>query len=150
MIPLFKTEHNIDFDYVNKKIFKLREYDDIVTAPMFGYANVVDYYTNCNTVPLLKEIKTKSLFISAMDDPFFGPDIIPYDEFEKNENIYIMATRGGGHVGYIESIFDSNQWYIKPICKFFNHLNDLQTGKEISFAKNNENIISIQLEEGLL
>ena len=125
IIPMFKERHGIDYEFVNKKVKKLRHYDDIVTARMFGYKDVDEYYSKCNTVPLLKKIKTKSLFISALDDPFFGPEIIPYDEFDKNENIFLLVTRSGGHVGFFESIYPAKQWFTKPSLKFFDHLNYL-------------------------
>ena len=71
----------------------------------------------------MKNVRTKTLFISALDDPFFGPEVIPHSEFENNENLYLIATSGGGHVGFLDSIFTVEQWHNKPIMKFFNYLN---------------------------
>uniref|UniRef100_A0A7S3J6T0 Uncharacterized protein n=1 Tax=Euplotes harpa TaxID=151035 RepID=A0A7S3J6T0_9SPIT len=118
---LLREVHGIDFEEV-KKIKKFREFDDKVTAIMFGYSGVIDYYTKCSVVPVLKDIKTKTLFLSAQDDPFFGPHIFPVDEFKENEDIYLVATGGGGHVGYYDSIFSKKQWLNKPAFKFIDCL----------------------------
>ena len=66
---------------------KFKNFDDRVTSRMFGYTGVFDYYKNCSVIHILKDIKVKTLFISAIDDPFFGPDIIPHKEFKENYHI---------------------------------------------------------------
>ena len=102
---------------------KFKDFDDRVTSRMFGYTGVFDYYKNCSVIHILKNIKVKTLFISAIDDPFFGPDIFPHKEFKENDHIYLVATRGGGHIGYYSSIFSSEQWHNRPAFMFFDHLN---------------------------
>lgn len=125
ILPLLKEAHGIDFEEILKSCKKFRDYDDKVTAKIFGYSGVVDYYTKCCIIPYLKQIKTKTLFISSLDDPFFGDDIIPYGEFTQNEDIYLVATRGGGHVGYYDNILSTDQWHNKPAFKFIDYLNTL-------------------------
>lgn len=125
IFPEFKTVHGMDIEEIIKNITKFKDFDDKVTARMFGYSGAVDYYTKCWVVPRMKNIKTKTLFISALDDPFFGPEVIPYDEFEKNDNIYLMATIGGGHVGFYDTVFSTDQWHNKPTMKFFDYLNTI-------------------------
>lgn len=124
ILPHLKDVHGIEHETI-KNCKKFREFDDKITARMFGYTGVLDYYNKCCTVPVLKNFKTKTLFISSQDDPFFGPDVIPYDEFKKNDNIFLMATSGGGHVGFYDSIFSKEQWHNKPALKFLDYLNTL-------------------------
>lgn len=125
ILPLLKEVHEIDFDVIQKKWKRFRDFDDLVTARMFGFSGVIDYYTKWSITPVLKNIRTKTLFISALDDPFFGPDVIPFTEFENNENIYLMATTGGGHVGFYDTIFSKEQWHNKPAYKFIDYLNTI-------------------------
>mmetsp|Transcript_11709 Transcript_11709/g.10339 ORF Transcript_11709/g.10339 Transcript_11709/m.10339 type:complete len:135 (-) Transcript_11709:39-443(-) len=123
MFPLFLKEHQLDLPELFKSVKKFKDFDDKITSRMFGYTGAIDYFTKCSVVPKLKNIRTKTLFISSLDDPFFGPEVIPDEEFEQNENIYLMATPGGGHVGFYSSIFSKKQWHNTPTFKFFNYLN---------------------------
>ena len=123
MFPQFEKEHQIDIPELIKTIKGFRDFDDKITSKVFGYTGAVDYYTKCSVIPKMKNIKTKTLFISSLDDPFFGPDVIPYEEFKKNENIYLIASPGGGHIGFYDSVLSNEQWHNKPVMKFFDYLN---------------------------
>ncbi|CAI2372181.1 unnamed protein product [Moneuplotes crassus] len=127
MYPLFLQEHNIELSSILKEIKKLRDFDDKITAKQFGYSCVMDYYQKCSIVSKMKNIKIKTLFISALDDPFFGPDVIPHSEFQKNENLYLIATSGGGHVGFHDTVLSKDQWHNKPMIKFFNYLSSSES-----------------------
>ncbi|CAI2371712.1 unnamed protein product [Moneuplotes crassus] len=122
MYPLFIQEHGLELSSLLKDIRTLKDFDDKVTAKQFGYKCVMDYYKQCSLVPKMKNMKVKTLFISALDDPFFGPDVIPHSEFETNENLYLIATSGGGHVGFYDSVLSNDQWHNKPAMRFFNYL----------------------------
>ena len=88
---------------------------------MFGFGDVTNYYSKARSSNVLHAIKTKTLFISALDDPVTGNTWIPYEEFENNKNIIMMATNTGGHVGHFTSILSTRQWFTKPTFKFFNY-----------------------------
>ena len=48
----------------------LREFDDVVTAPVHGFAGVDDYYTRASSKPWLTAIRVPTLLLNARDDPF--------------------------------------------------------------------------------
>jgi len=66
-------------------------------------------------------IKKPFFFISALDDTFFGPNVIPIDQC--HENILLGVTRYGGHITYIEgdSYFPIHQWWTKPSLEFIGY-----------------------------
>ena len=114
--------HKININECLNEWKTLRDVDDKFTAKVFGFGNVENYYNKARSSNVLHAIKTKTLFISALDDPVTGCTWIPYEEFENNDNIIMMATNAGGHVGYFSSILSRKQWFTQPVFKFFNHI----------------------------
>ena len=53
------------------------------------------------------------------DDPIVGSTTIDYDVFKGNENCILTTTKYGGHIGYYESVFGKQQWFIKPVFAYF-------------------------------
>jgi len=48
------------------------EFDAAVTAPVFGYPSVKDYYKTASSTNDLSQIKTPMLVLHALDDPIAG------------------------------------------------------------------------------
>ena len=92
------------------KIKTIREFDEKITAPSWGYKSVDDYYFQAS--PLLR-IKTANdklppcLFIHAKDDPW-----VPYEPLlelknilkTENKDLKIFITEKGGHNGFHSSL----------------------------------------------
>ncbi len=84
-----------------ERIRSILEFDDVVTAPHFGYGNAHNYYRQASSGPLLREIRVPTLIIQAMDDP-----LIPFEPFQNcgiqsNPSVRLLATEHGGHAGFI-------------------------------------------------
>lgn len=96
-----------------------REYDDKVTAPLHGFDSVQDYYDRCSCRQFLKRIKVKTQIIHASDDPFVFVDTVPRDD-ELNENIDLLLSSHGGHVGFISagSLTTTYSWCDRKIIEF--------------------------------
>lgn len=75
-------------------------FDEFVTAPLHGFANVHTYYREASSRPYLRHITTPTLIIHALDDPFMTPEIIP-SESELSQEITLELSESGGHVGFI-------------------------------------------------
>lgn len=73
-----------------------------IVAKIAGYKTVRDYFVDASVTPRLKNIKIPTLFLSALDDPFFGQDVIPIDH--TNENVLIAVTKTGGHLCYFTGL----------------------------------------------
>jgi len=79
----------------------VREFDDVITAPHFGYRDAQDYYDHVGAKRVAAQIRVPTLLIAAQDDPF-----VPYAAFlaaKINENpaIQFVAPEHGGHCGFI-------------------------------------------------
>ncbi|MEA3229165.1 MAG: hydrolase [Campylobacterota bacterium] len=102
-----------------KKIKTFWEFDNIYTAPIHGFDSAQDYYTKCSSKQFLKDIKTPTLIIHAIDDPFMDTKIIPKKE-ELSKHINLELSENGGHVGFIGgTFFKPNYWLEKRIVKYF-------------------------------
>src|SRR5260370_40013419 len=51
----------------------VRQFDDVITAPEFGYRDAQDYYDNVGAKRVAAQIRVPMLIITAQDDPF-----VPY------------------------------------------------------------------------
>jgi hypothetical protein len=79
------------------------EFDDVVTAPVHGFADAHDYYSRSSSIHWLRSIARPTLLLSSFDDPFLPPDVLDQvrSRARENANLVLEFTRGGGHVGFI-------------------------------------------------
>ena len=89
----------IDFDRA-MQARNFFEYDDLVTAPLHGFAGVDDYYDRVCCVPGLRNIHIPCLILHARDDPFMYPHSIPGDD-RLSPAVRMEISPRGGHVGFI-------------------------------------------------
>ncbi|UII77894.1 alpha/beta fold hydrolase [Flagellimonas sp. HMM57] len=87
-----------DSDLVTIKT--LLDFDDFYTSQAHGFHNGLDYYTKCSSLQFLKNITVPSLIINAKDDSFLGEACYPFQEADKNKNLYLEVPKYGGHVGF--------------------------------------------------
>ena len=73
------------------------DYSKLV-ARVAGYPALTDYYEDCSVIKAIKNLKKPLFYMSALDDPFFGPNVIPISECP--ENVLIGVTKTGGHVSH--------------------------------------------------
>ncbi len=79
----------------------VREFDDAITAPQFGYKDAEDYYEHAGAKCVVGQVSVPVLMITAKDDPF-----VPYEAFlktdvAKNTLVKCAAPEHGGHCGFI-------------------------------------------------
>ena len=58
----------------------LFEFDDIVTAPLHGFAGAADYWCRTFSKPSLGGIRVPTLLINARNDPFMPTGVLPEHE----------------------------------------------------------------------
>ncbi|WP_086872661.1 hydrolase [Kosakonia pseudosacchari] len=83
-----------------RKLRRIREFDDLITAKIHGFADALDYYRRCSAMPVLPDIRKPTLIIHAKDDPFMDNNVIP-DVGQLPANIQYQLTEHGGHVGFV-------------------------------------------------
>jgi len=83
-----------------RKIKTFWQFDHRVVAALNGFDDVHDYYAQCSSVSYLKNIKTRTLLVNALDDPFMVPAALPIKQ-ELASDTRLITPKQGGHVGFI-------------------------------------------------
>jgi predicted alpha/beta-fold hydrolase len=78
-----------------------REFDDVATAPLHGFADANDYYARSSSIHYLSRITTPALCVSAEDDPFLPPEVLQRAKAVASPSIEFVTTHHGGHVGFV-------------------------------------------------
>jgi predicted alpha/beta-fold hydrolase len=77
----------------------MRLFDDLFTAPTWGFAGADDYYRRASALPLLGRITLPALVLTARDDPFIA--VQPFEELPQSRSLKVHILDRGGHVGFI-------------------------------------------------
>ncbi len=77
-----------------------RRFDDQVTAPLHGFADVNDYYARSSSRQFLHAIRIPTLLLHAADDPFMYPTTVP-TAAELADSVELELVQRGGHVGFV-------------------------------------------------
>ena len=97
----------------------LREFDDLVTAPLHGYKHTDDYWTRASSKPLLRHIAVPTLLVNARNDPFLPCGALPAPH-EVASPVLLEQPENGGHVGFVSGPFPGNLgWLPQRILEFF-------------------------------
>jgi uncharacterized protein len=79
----------------------VREFDDEITGPQFGYQDAEEYYQAAGAKRVIAQVRLPLLLITAKDDPF-----VPFESFlrakvAENPFVEFVAPEKGGHCGFI-------------------------------------------------
>ncbi len=81
----------------------LREFDTLVTAPLHGFRDAAHYYAESSSGARLGAIRTPTLLLHSMDDPFMPRTSVPVGAMHDNPWLHPMLTQRGGHVGFLRN-----------------------------------------------
>ena len=111
-----------DYKVDKDKLFKAKsfsDFDEIYTAPVFGFKNAQDYWEKSSSKPYLPKIKKPTLLITALDDPFLSQECYPYEEAKNSKHFFLEAPKYGGHCGFITNFINQdNRWLEHRIINF--------------------------------
>lgn len=94
------------------------EYDRIVTAPLHGFADEMDYWSQASSGSYLKSIRRPTLLLNALDDPFVPPTSLP-DPRALPPEVRAEFVPRGGHVGFVEGRpWRSSSWAERRAVEF--------------------------------
>lgn len=79
----------------------LRGFDDALTAPLNGFRDAQHYYEESSAARYLAGIRTPTLALHAVDDPFLPRRCIPREALENNPALHPVLPARGGHVGFL-------------------------------------------------
>ncbi|MDP1535654.1 MAG: hydrolase [Burkholderiales bacterium] len=96
----------------------LREFDNLVTAPLHGFRDVDDYWTRASSKPQLLYIAVPTLLLNARNDPFLPAIALPGAR-EVSATVTTAFPDEGGHVGFITGMFPGNgNWLTQTLLGF--------------------------------
>ncbi len=99
----------------------LYEFDDIVTAPLHGFASAADYWRRSSSKPWLGGIRVPTLLINARNDPFMPDGVLP-EKQQISSAVELEYTCEGGHVGFVTAPFPGClDWLPQRLLHFFIH-----------------------------
>ncbi len=81
----------------------LWDFDDVVTAPVHGFASAEDYYQQSSSIRFLEGIRVPTLLLSAEDDPFLPIEVLDEvrDIARHVPALELEFVKRGGHVGFV-------------------------------------------------
>ena len=80
----------------------LYEYDNLITAPLHGFANTEDYWARCSAGPRLSGlVGVPALALNARNDPFVPAASLPRAQ-EVGRCVTLWQPPHGGHVGFAQ------------------------------------------------
>ena len=99
----------------------LYEFDNLVTAPMHGFADTDDYWRRASSKPWLSEIRLPTLMLNAQNDPFMPAHALPRQS-QVSSAIKLVYPNAGGHVGFVTgSLPGKLDWLPHRLIHFFLH-----------------------------
>jgi len=83
-----------------RKIKTLRDFDDLFTGPIHGFADAAEYYEVNSSLQFLDRITVPTLVLNAQNDPFLSDTCFPVRLAKKLDQVYFEFPKHGGHVGF--------------------------------------------------
>ncbi|SDV51637.1 YheT family hydrolase [Chitinasiproducens palmae] len=111
----------------------LRAFDDLVTAPLHGFAGVDDYWRRASSRRWLQHIAVPTLLLNAANDPFTPLGTLP-GPGEVSPSVLIERPAQGGHVGFATGTLGeamrrtSNGWLAARLAAFFDDYTETDHG----------------------
>ena len=99
----------------------LYEFDDVVTAPLHGFAGADDYWRKASSKPWLTGIRLPTLVLNAQNDPFLPAQALPLAR-QAAASVRLEFPRQGGHVGFVTGSLPGRlDWLPQRLLHFFQY-----------------------------
>jgi uncharacterized protein len=100
----------------------VRQFDEVYTAPHFGFKDAEDYYHRASAMRVIDRVRVPALVITAEDDPFVPPEPFTDPRVTGNPCITLKLCRYGGHCAFVgpRSADDDGYWAEQQIVDFVN------------------------------
>ncbi|XP_054715192.1 phospholipase ABHD3-like [Uloborus diversus] len=101
---------NVDMNYVFESK-TIRDFDERFTAKIFNYKNVEEYYTAATLRSKIQQVQVPLLCVNAADDMFCPISAIPCQEVLSTNNIAIVISSRGGHIGFMDGFLPATPFF---------------------------------------
>jgi len=102
-----------------QQLRSLWEFDEMVTAPLHGFASARDYYERCSSRRFIAQLTTPALVVHGLNDPIIPPDALPRSR-EMPDGVTLDVHPLGGHVGFASR--HQKDWLEQRILRFIEEL----------------------------
>ena len=89
---------------------RFQEFDQLVTAPVHGFASNMDYWKKNSSLQTLHKINCPTLLVNAADDTFLSPECYPKHLATSHDLFHLEIPKHGGHVGFTTFGNKGNYW----------------------------------------
>ena len=89
----------------------VRDFDELFTAPHFGFDGASDYYFRASAMRVIDRIRIPALVITAEDDPFVPASPFRDPRVVANPQVRVIITPHGGHCGFASDRDESDDGY---------------------------------------
>ncbi|MBS0630251.1 MAG: alpha/beta fold hydrolase [Verrucomicrobia bacterium] len=100
------------------QIKDLIEFDSKITAPVYGYRDVMHYYTECSSKHSIGKIEIPTLIVNALNDPFLHPSCFPHEICQQSPHVFFENPVDGGHLGFIKDRINGIFWSEERAVRF--------------------------------
>ncbi|MGA2186157.1 MAG: alpha/beta fold hydrolase [Bryobacteraceae bacterium] len=99
------------------------DFDDVFTAPAFGFGTADNYYATQSSAGFLERIRIPALLVQAKDDPLIPFAVFDHPAFATNSFLRLVAPDRGGHVGFIAR-GQHRFWVDRVIVEWMEHVGE--------------------------
>jgi uncharacterized protein len=92
----------------------LRQWDEIITAPAFGFGGAADYYERSSALRVAGQIQVPTLILAAQDDPIVPVSSIREPRIAGNPFITLVTPECGGHCGFVSRHSGNERFWAEP------------------------------------
>jgi predicted alpha/beta-fold hydrolase len=97
----------------------VREFDDVYTAPHFGFGTAERYYREASSLRVADRIAVPTLILTSANDPFVPPAQFDAPALRGNPQVRVVVTQDGGHCGYVDDErCDDGYWAERMVVRF--------------------------------
>jgi predicted alpha/beta-fold hydrolase len=97
----------------------VREFDNEITAPCFGFEDAEEYYRAASAKKVIGKVVVPLLVLTAQDDPFVPYELFLRVQVEENSCVRFVAPAHGGHCGFISRFAGAERfWAEERIAEF--------------------------------
>jgi uncharacterized protein len=93
------------------RIRTVREFDEVYTAPHFGFRDASDYYHRASAMRVIDRVRVPGLIISAEDDPFVPTAAFRDPKVTGNPHLRVIVTGHGGHCAFVSDARNGDDGY---------------------------------------
>ncbi len=101
------------------RVRSMWDFDEVVTAPLHGFAGTRDYWTRGSSKPWLRGVGAPTLVLNATNDPIVPASSLPSAQ-EVSAAVTLAQPPTGGHAGFAVGPFPgNNRWLPQRLLSFF-------------------------------